>query len=127
MEDNMDTTDRRIAALLDLIVVLDDATRGWHSSNMNENRAMENFKLLVVIHWIFGHAYATDFISVLSGELDHFYAIKNQPKTRQFLAQEDDKQNIVNIFERVNEARRNMIVGALKWLWLAKLDISHFS
>jgi hypothetical protein len=44
MEDNMDTTDRRIAALLDLIIVLDDATKGWQSSNISEDRAMERFK-----------------------------------------------------------------------------------
>jgi hypothetical protein len=55
--------------------------------------------------------------SVLSAELEAFYAIKEQSKPRQFLVQDDDKQNIVNIFERVNEARQNMIVRALASLW----------
>jgi hypothetical protein len=55
--------------------------------------------------------------SVLSEELDNFYAIKEQSKPRQFLVQDDDKQNIVNIFERVNEARQNMIVRVLALLW----------
>jgi hypothetical protein len=40
----MDATDRRIAALLDLIIALNDATQGWQSSNINENRSMESFK-----------------------------------------------------------------------------------
>jgi hypothetical protein len=55
--------------------------------------------------------------SVLSKELKAFYAIKEQSKPRQFLVQDDDKQNLVNIFERVNEARQNMIVRVLALLW----------
>jgi hypothetical protein len=54
--------------------------------------------------------------SVLFKELKGFNAIKEQSKTCQFLLQEDDKQNLVNIFERVNEARQNMIVRALALL-----------
>jgi hypothetical protein len=49
MQDNMDATDRRIAALLDLIMVLNDATQGWQSSNINESRAMESFKGWVIV------------------------------------------------------------------------------
>jgi hypothetical protein len=44
MQDNMDATERKIAALLDLMMVLEDATQGWPSGNTNENRAMETFK-----------------------------------------------------------------------------------
>jgi hypothetical protein len=44
MQDNMDATERKIAALLDLMMVLEDATQGWPSGNTNENRAMEKFK-----------------------------------------------------------------------------------
>jgi hypothetical protein len=58
--------------------------------------------------------------SVLSKELKAFDAIKEQSKTRQFLVQEDDKQKLVNIFERVNEARQNMIVCALACLPLVR-------
>jgi hypothetical protein len=65
--------------------------------------------------------------SVLSTELEAFYAIKEQSKARQFLVQDDDKQNIVNIFESVNEARQNMIVRVLAMLWQAKANRARFS
>jgi hypothetical protein len=52
MQDNMDATDRRIAALLDLIMVLNESTQAWQSSNINENRAMERFKGWVIVRLV---------------------------------------------------------------------------
>jgi uncharacterized protein YlbG (UPF0298 family) len=52
----------------------------------------------------------TNCARTLSKELDNFIAIQEQSKARQFLVQEVDKQNIADIFERVNEARQNLIV-----------------
>jgi hypothetical protein len=53
--------------------------------------------------------------SGLSKELKAFYAIREQSTTRRFLLQEEEKQKIVDIFQRVKEARLNMMVGTLDW------------
>jgi uncharacterized protein YlbG (UPF0298 family) len=111
MQDNMDATERRIAALLDLILVVEKATRDWRGTSRDETRAMKAFERCVAVHWSSSIAlYLTHRSRTLSKELDNFIAIREQSRARQFLVQEVDKQNIADIFERVNEARQNLIV-----------------
>jgi uncharacterized protein YlbG (UPF0298 family) len=111
MQDNMDATERRIAALLDLILVVEKATRDWGGTSRDETRAMKAFETYVDMHRSCRLAiYLTHSSRTLSKELDNFQAIQKQSSARQFLVQEVDKQNIADIFERVNEARQNLIV-----------------
>jgi hypothetical protein len=72
-------------------------------------------------------AHATNCPSVLSEELGNFETIQDQSRLHNFLVQEEDKQKIVEIFERVKEARQNMIVSAFEWLLIAKADVSCLS
>jgi hypothetical protein len=111
MQDNMDATERRIAALLDLILVVEKATRDWRGTSRDETRAMKAFERYVALHWIYSLTLClTHCPRTLSKELDNFIAIQEQSRARHFLVQEVDKQNIADIFERVNEARQNLIV-----------------
>jgi hypothetical protein len=111
MQENMDAIDRRIASTASLLYAVESAIKDWKSSNTNETRAIESFKMWVAN--LFRQRRNTDACVTyrrLRSELTTLVDMKAQSKTRQFACQEDDKQRIVEIFERVNDAREPLMV-----------------
>jgi hypothetical protein len=115
MRDNMDTTEQRIAQILDLMIVMERATRDWLGTSEEETRAIEAFKTYVAFPWSYiCSVYPTHCPRTLSEQLESFFAIQEHSKVHHFLVQETDKQRIADIFERVYEARQNLIVRPLE-------------
>jgi hypothetical protein len=59
--------------------------------------------------------------------MKNFRAVQEQSRARQFLVQEADKQRIADIFERVCEARQNLIVRPLELARHPHFDNVRFS
>jgi hypothetical protein len=111
MQENMDAVDRRIASTASLLYAVESAIKDWKGTTPNETRAMQSFETWVAN--LFRQRRNTDTCVTyrrLRSELTTLVDMKAQSKARQFACQEDDKQRIVEIFERVNDAREQLMV-----------------
>jgi hypothetical protein len=111
MQENMDAIDRRIASTASLLYAVESAIKDWKGTTPNETRAMKSFEMYVVLlsrKERNTHSFLT--CRRLRSELTTLVDMKSQSKARQFACQEDDKQRIVEIFERVNDAREQLMV-----------------
>ncbi|KAH6908359.1 hypothetical protein BKA70DRAFT_267507 [Coprinopsis sp. MPI-PUGE-AT-0042] len=94
MDDNANNVKKRIFATSELLLTVETALGSWEGSgSADEMAAMETFKREV------------------GAELANLIRIRDQGRARRLALQEEDEQQIVDIFDRVDEARNRLMVA----------------
>ncbi|KAF9471633.1 WD40 repeat-like protein [Pholiota conissans] len=92
VRENIDVVDKRILSTVDQLRALEEARDGWKPHSDKEMRAVELFE------------------STLTKEYANLIKLKEQSLIRKIADHEKDKGEITEIFQRINEAREQLVI-----------------
>ncbi|KIM38762.1 hypothetical protein M413DRAFT_75797 [Hebeloma cylindrosporum] len=101
---NIDTIDRRIISTAEQLRAVKEAMDGWEPDTTEEKQGMRQFETTLEEAW---------------GKL---VKLRDQSLARKIAVHEDDKGQIAEIFERINQAREQLVN-----LLLERLEVSHIA
>ncbi|KAF9475687.1 hypothetical protein BDN70DRAFT_813655 [Pholiota conissans] len=95
---NIDAVDQRIISTVDQLRAIEDARHGWKPNSDKELRAVKSFE------------------STLIKEYGNLIKLKEQSIMRKIAAHEESKGEIADIFQRINQAREQLVRTLLRHL-----------
>jgi len=111
VQDNLDTVERRISSTAAQLLAVQEALSTWKPSNAEETQReiFERYSVLTlsakVDEQTIKHSFRT-----LKEELTNLTQLKKQSLIRGVALHEENKKQIAEIFERVNQAREQLVV-----------------
>lgn len=101
----MDLVERRIASTADQVFVVTRELENWKPNSGDHKQEKQTFEEYSHLFSSIRASILTQVSSTLHEQLDQLSKVKAQSIGRQVAVSEDNKKQIAEIFERVNDAR----------------------
>jgi len=110
VQDNLSTVERRILTIAAQLLVVENALVDWKPSNTEETQAIILFERYCML-LLSGHKLTSrQSFSVLNKELTKLAQLKKQSLIIKIAIYEEEKRQIAEIFEGINQAREQLVV-----------------
>jgi hypothetical protein len=110
VEGNIDVVERRILSTVDQLRVVEEALDGWEPNNAEEGQGVKLYKTYGCLSPSRPKLTSRRPCRTLAEEWRNLIMLKKQSLGRKIAAVEEDNGRIAQIFERINQAREQLVV-----------------